>query len=250
MTWKTQVFCSVKPRICFPYCLPGAKDAEGGWLYKAGRISQLIKATRPAATNVSHGTPESKKDAAASKTKKAKTSDESETGSSSTEADESSSGAKAHRRERKAKEEKKRKKLCEENKKRKHQKVSCPSQASSSKSKKAKKASKSSSEEEAPKIRVRRVARVGSDGRPVLTLEDMVTEVEAKDEELLDGLLLRVLKKQSLGENLEEWDVFEIKEDGTAATVASSTVHAKAIPQVLLVRKGSDWNCLRSTFEC
>ena len=94
MTWKTQVFCSVKPRICFPYCLPGAKDAEGGWLYKAGRISQLIKATRPAATNVSHGTPESKKDAAASKTKKAKTSDESETGSSSTEADESSSGAK------------------------------------------------------------------------------------------------------------------------------------------------------------
>ena len=137
--------------------------------YKAGRISQLIKATRPAATPVSHGTPESKKGATASKTKKAETLDDSETGGSSTEADESSSGAKAHRRERKAKEEKKREKVREETTKRKHQKGPCPSQASSSKSKKAKKASKSPSEEEAPKVRVRRVARVGSDGRPTLT---------------------------------------------------------------------------------
>ena len=87
-------------------------------------------------------------------------------------------------------------------------------------------------------VRVRRAARVGSDGRPVLALEDMVFEVEAKDEELLDGLLLRALKKQSLGENLEEWDVFELKEDGTAATVASSTVHAKAVPQVLHCAQG------------
>lgn len=62
--------------------------------YKSARISQLIKATRPVVTDVSHGTPE--KNVTSSTTAEAISSDESSAGS--TETDKSSSETKAYRR--------------------------------------------------------------------------------------------------------------------------------------------------------
>ena len=199
--------------------------------YKSARISQLIKATRPVVTDVSHGTPE--KNVTSSTTAEAISSDESSAGS--TETDKSSSETKAYRRKFWAKEV--RTKLRREKKRK-----LAPS-PSSSHSKQPKEAASSEAaglplpEAKLATLQVRRITAIGPDGKAAIKDDDLVDEVDVQGDETIYDLIRRLFRQQGAEEDLGNWRFLELRPDGKAVPVGCYRP-AKSVPMITLARKG------------